>query len=90
MRVVRGYQPLDCVHTGARARMIDLNHPVLSELGRRGFNIALHTYVRGEKINANVAAKHPDSGQLLQGWSKTGSEDEALYDLARRAARDLG
>ena len=70
--------------------MIDISHPVVQKLEAEGYRIALHAYLRDGKVKTTVAAKHPETGRLLQGWSKTGSKDEALLDLADRAALDVG
>lgn len=68
--------------------MVNLDHPVLRELDRRGFKVAVHIYVYGERVKAGVAAKHSDTGELLQGRCKTGDEYAALLDVATRAGLD--
>ena len=69
----------------ARDSMIDTEHPVVKRLVALGYRLALHVYLRNGKIKTTVAAKHPETGKLLQGWSKNGSLDGALQDLAGRS-----
>lgn len=65
--------------------MIDTEHPVIKRLVTCGYRIALHVYLRDGKIKTTVAAKHPETGKFLQGWSRNGSLDGALQDLAGRS-----
>ena len=60
-----------------------LQHPIMQWLVGRGYKIAVHTYVNGEKIKTTVAAKDPKNGALLQGWGPEALS--ALRDLARRS-----
>lgn len=64
--------------------VIDPENPVIRELVRRGFRIAMHAYLRDGRIRTTVAAKNPQTGETLQGWSE-GDQAGAVRDLARRA-----
>lgn len=70
--------------------MIDVEHPVVKRLVALGYRLALHVYLRNGKIKTTIAAKHPESGKLLQGWSKDGSLDGALQNLAARSGLMAG
>lgn len=64
--------------------MIDPRHPVIMALVQGGYLISAHAYLRDGLLRYTFAAKHPD-GDILQGWSRGGSPDAALKDLAVRA-----
>ena len=66
--------------------MIDTEHPIVERLVALGYRLALHVYLRNGKIKTTIAAKHPETGKFLQGWSRDGSVDGALQDLAFRSA----
>ncbi len=70
--------------------MIDTNHPIVRHLTERGYQISLHAYLRGGRVKVTVAAKHPETGKLLQGWAKAGDQGGALLDLAKRSKLALG
>ena len=65
--------------------MIDTSHPIVKQLVADGYRLAVHVYLRDGCIKTTVAAKHPKTGKLLQGWSRDGSLDGALRDLASRS-----
>ena len=64
--------------------MIDPRHPVIIALVERGYRISAHAYLTNGLLRYTFAAKHSD-GDILQGWSRGGSPDAALKDLAVRA-----
>ncbi len=64
--------------------MLDRDHHIVRSLTNRGFELSAHAYLRDGVAKTTVAAKHRESGQLVQGWSRRGL-DEALRDLAKRA-----
>ena len=69
----------------ARDYMIDTKHPIVKQLVADGYRISVHAYLRDCKTKTTVAAKHPETGKLLQGWARDGSLDGALVDLAERS-----
>jgi hypothetical protein len=66
--------------------MLHLKHPIIHDLLRQGYEMAVHAYLKpGGVPKFTVVAKHRGTGQLLQGWGGSGAE--ALADLARKSGR---
>ena len=69
----------------ARDDMIDISHPIVKQLVAEGYRLAVHAYLRDGKVKTTVVGKHPETGKILQGWSRDGCLDRALVDLAGRS-----
>ncbi len=65
--------------------MIDPEHALIKRLAADGYRIAGHAYFRDGRLRFAYAAKHPETGELIQGWSKGGTAADALNDLAEHA-----
>ncbi len=68
--------------------MIDAEHPIIKDLVRRGYQLELHAYLRDGSVKTTITARNKETGDRLQGWSKTGDQAGAIADLARRAGLD--
>ena len=65
--------------------MIDLNDERVRELTSRGFRLAGHAYLTPKGLKFSYVAKHEGDGRVVQGWSRGGTAEDALNDLATRA-----
>jgi hypothetical protein len=64
--------------------MIDPSDPRIQHFVERGYRLAGHAYLTNGRLKFTFVATNPGDGQIVQGWSRGGTADDALNDLVKR------